>query len=266
MSYCTRYSIFNKTTKQEVFKNSNTSCFAQFTSSSTIIGCEFLPDRYMEIYVQKNNDCAYIPSNIEELQDLIEWWVDELNKADIPVDFEVRKMSRIIDETDNLNNLPLDNYYIFTLDFAKYLNKAHVKIACYLLRHIWEYKQWKIIEASKEYQKNNPKASGFEIFQFMFMFVFGSGHTLLNHKCEIFALNKKEFKELASSWKVYTNNELDDFKQYCHTRKIIKNSYYYDNVLIPLSNSNYNFHIDMKWEDYQKIVNKKREEINGTKK
>ncbi len=246
MSYCTRYSIFKEEGKQE-WKNSNTSCFAEFTSTAfnSLFDFDKKSDKYIEVYVQKNNKCNGIPDDIEseEKKELIEWWTNELIKLGMPIQLELRKMKRDNLTSYNKNsNLPLDDYYVWILKFNDYKNKAHLKFALYFIRYLYEENEWEILQASKNYQKNNPKASGFEIFQFMHMFIYVSGHSFSNY-LPINAMSIKEFNELVDTWDKYTDKE-----RYTFIAKIQKHKIFPDNIKIG-DIGRLGFFKDMKWKD-----------------
>lgn len=254
MSYCTRYSIFDKKTGEE-WKNCNSSCFAEFTSQYFDKKYDFdkNSERYIEVYVQNNNKCKGIPNDIESKEYLINWWTEELIKAGFPMKLELKKIERQSKITYNsIIIMPLDNYYIWTLNFNEYENKAHIKFALYFLRYLYEENENIILDKSYEYQKLYPEATGFELFQFMHMFYSVLGHNFFSYFPPIYSITSKEFHDkLVCTWNNYTNNERYEFISLVRRKK---DSGIYEQHS-PDKIKNLGFIKDMNWENYQKIIN-----------
>jgi len=144
--------------------------------------------------------------------------------------------------------MPLDNYYVWILNFNEYKNKAHIKFALYFLRYLYEEDQNIILDESYKYQKLYPEATGFELFQFMHMFYSVNGHVFFRHN-PVYSITSEEFHDkLVSKWDIYTNQEQTDFISLVTRRK--KNDYTNRPKLDKLG-----FIKDMNWEDYQNIIN-----------
>lgn len=247
MNYCTRYSIFSKDKEQAVFNNfNNTACFAEFTSinfSKNYKEADFSLNNYLELYLATKNYHNYTPYT-ESITHLIEWWTEVLNNNLFPVTLTKRVFQRTQKNAGILGNMSRQEYYVWKLDFAEYSSKAHVKFGLYFLRYIYEYTQYKIIEAAYEYCKIYPEANPLEVFGFMTMFDHKQqiGHCI-TYTGKFVDYNVENIKQYLDSIKNnnYTNFELSNL------HKVL--------VINSINLKTTNLTKDSTWEEYKKQIN-----------
>jgi len=261
MNYCTRYSIFSKETKQAVFENTNTACFAQFTNidfPKNFPNCDFHPDRYLEVYLAVKNYTLYTPYT-EQITELIYWWTKVLNDNLFPVTLSKRIFERKPKFTNDVYaNAPAhmtkQEYYVWTFDFAEYSSKAHLKFALYFLRYIYEYTQYKIIEAAYKYCNKYPEANPLEVFGFMTMFDHDAsiGHTI-TYTGNFVDYSIERIQEILDDFvkRKYDNTELQILQSKLRVKDPKKIYKLYEFEKLPDSLTK-----DTSWNKYKEIVDK----------
>lgn len=156
MAYNTNYRGINTASGKVLFCNTNSACFAQFTTNYPSLESIFSSGRTMEVFAQV--------STIQVSVDVVDRWINDLNTLGFPIDLEIIKIKDIENYPKRLKkNL---DHYRFSLDFSKYSSKAHVKLALYLIRYIYEERLYTVIEKLYELKDKSPDDCIWELFQF----------------------------------------------------------------------------------------------------
>lgn len=206
--YLTNYRILDKDNKV-LFRNNNTSCFAEFTYSTfndKIQGYITNSNRKMEIFACIKD----VPSSKE----LINFWIKELNKWGLSVnsgEVDITKNNR----AEYPSKCIAAPNYVWTIDFNKYTSKAQVKFACHLVRYLFEMEHYQYIEKIKELKDKNKSLSSFKLFQYISSIFRPTsyGHIVL-YSGNIYNLSPlSELYKLYDIWKdqKYTNEEMLSF-------------------------------------------------------
>lgn len=226
-----KYIIYNRRTKKEIWKNSNTACFAEFTSDKYITKVdidreyyehfkvfelidsnnlkededwekEWYDDRYYKVkmFDHKYGIRFYVKNQEKdyklEYNALAERFIKDLSKIGLPVKIEYDK----------------DNYPEFILDFKKLKNKSRVILALHLTRYAWTITGPEVLKFAYEY-KDKHKCSFWHAFIISITFNKGSVcHDYFWHKYILRKLlSLKEIREIVNNSTNHKNDEMNTF-------------------------------------------------------
>lgn len=147
-SFNTCYSIYNSQDNSLSAHCHHKSCFSSFTSNYNNGPWVFNKDTYMEVY--------YSVEQLE-IENTSKWWIKCLNELGLKITetIKTRKDYKSLPPSFHIKND--QNFYVWKIDFKDYVNKAHVKIALYLLREFFGYGDSSHVYNSMLLQKKYPK-------------------------------------------------------------------------------------------------------------